>query len=353
MNGIELLLPPAVVTITAREPSVAAASIVTVAVNVEESTTWIAAITTPVPPIDTVVAPVTKFVPDNNKLTEVPATADCGDTSVRVGSDGDGATIENVRGALDPPAVATVTSRSPSVAEGSIVKVVAKLVEPVTLTLPNVTPGPLTVTVVEDKTKFDPDSVRTTDVPVTPIAGNTELSVGAGRRMSNATGLLVPFGVWTMIWRVPSKAVLSMESLAVNVEGLITITSATVTPDPLTVTTVPPATKLLPERVMFTDAPAIPPSAVSSKVGPIGGSIEKLKALLIPLAVLTVTLRPPTAAVESTVNATLRLFALMALIDPTVTPVPLTATTVAPGTKFVPVIVRFSAPPTTVNVEES
>src|SRR5262249_34238026 len=82
---------------------------------------------------------------------------------------------------LVPPAVVTVTFRAPGAAFAAIVKLVVKCCVSVTVTEPTVTPLPLTATVVAPITKFVPVNVTgVTVVPVSPVFGETTLSVGAG-----------------------------------------------------------------------------------------------------------------------------------------------------------------------------
>jgi hypothetical protein len=113
---------------------------------------WTATVT-PVPSTDTVGEESFRCVPFKVTLTVVPALPDAGRIDVKVG--GARFTVK-LSGWLVPPAVVTVIRYWPGVASPSIVSVIVRDVELVTLTLEAETSEPLTFTVVPPVTKFAP-----------------------------------------------------------------------------------------------------------------------------------------------------------------------------------------------------
>jgi hypothetical protein len=225
-------------------------------------------------------------------------------------------------------------------------KLVVNCVELVTVTGPAVTPEPLTATVVAPVTKFVPVSViEATVVPATPVFGEICVNVGEdgiAAVIEKVTALVVPPAVVTVTFRFPVVAAASIMKLVVSCVPLVTVTVPTVTPVPLTAT-VAPVTKLVPVNV--TEASIVPAAPVFGEicvnVGAAGipAVMVNVTALLDPPAVVTVTLRFPVAAAGSTMKLVVSCVALVTVTGPTVTPEPLTATVVAPVTKFVPVSV--------------
>ena len=71
-------------------------------------------------------------------------------------------------------------------------------------------------------------------------------------------GALVPAGVVTVTLRAPSAAAPSTTKVALNDVLLVTATSVTATPEPLTATVVAPATKLVPDSVCAGFVPVAP-----------------------------------------------------------------------------------------------
>ena len=71
----------------------------------------------------------------------------------------------------------------------------------------------------------------------------------------------------------------------------------------------------------------------------------KVCAPLVPPAVMTVTVRAPSAAVRSSTKLAVSDVLLPTMTLATVTPAPLTATVVAPTTKLVPVSVTATVVP--------
>ncbi len=81
-------------------------------------------------------------------------------------------------GLLAPLAVAAVRVPVPKTADASKVRAAVKVVDPVTLTLPTVTPAPLAVNDVAPGTKLVPVNVTFTVVPAGPVAGDTVFNLG-------------------------------------------------------------------------------------------------------------------------------------------------------------------------------
>src|SRR6185503_12868657 len=103
---------------------------------------------------------------------------------------------------------------------------------------------------------------------------------------------------------------------------LATLTLSTVRPAPSTFT-VAPGTKLVPASVT---------------VG-VGGMMVNDSVAVVPPAFVTVIVRAPSAAAASIARVAVRVVLLVTDNEPTVTPVPLTETLVAPLTKLLPEIV--------------
>ena len=91
---------------------------------------------------------------------------------------GAGGTTLKGTAALVPPAVVTVTLRAPNVAATSTVNLAVMLVELETAKLLGVTPLPSTFTVVAPATKLVPVRVTVGAVPVMPVVGDIDASVG-------------------------------------------------------------------------------------------------------------------------------------------------------------------------------
>src|SRR4029079_14358481 len=122
------------------------------------------------------------------------------------------------------------------------------------------------------------------------------------------------------------------------------------TPVPLIATLVAFTMELVPVRVAVNDIPGFPVfgwTVVNVGAGIGGACTVNVCALLVPPAVVTVTLRAVVAAFAAIVNVTVKLVVLDTFGVPTVIPVPLTATVVPPITKFVPVSVTSTAFPAT------
>ena len=314
-----------------------------VVVRLDELVTFTGPTLTPAPLTVTVVTPGTRFVPVSVTVTAVLTAPPVGVIASKVGG---GGKIVKVSPLLKPPSVAIVTARSPRAAPESIVKAVVNVEELVTLTVPSTTPGPLTDTRVAPGTKFVPVSVKLTVVPVTPIAGDTELKVGRAGRIVKYPPLLDRPPALTRRVRGPSEAAASIVNVAASLVVPETVTEPTATPPPVIVTFVPPGTKFVPLRVTITDVPTEPVAGeMELKVGDATDKTENGRPLLTPLAVVTVTSRSPKAAPELIVRTAIRLVVLETFTEPTVTASPLTVTVVAPGTKSLPVNATFTVVP--------
>jgi hypothetical protein len=146
---------------------------------------------------------------------------------------------------LVPFAVVTVTSRGPGAADASTVIWVLSDVLFETLGVPAVTPDPLIAMDVPPAMNPVPVKVTAVIVPGAAADGFKVVSVGdpAGSSTVNVTGLLVPVGVVTVMERGPIGAAESMVSIVVSEVLEVTLTVPAVTPVPLTLTAVAPATK--------------------------------------------------------------------------------------------------------------
>lgn len=169
------LVPPLVVTVTVLAPAAAVLAITNFAV-IDVALTTLTSVTVTFEPLTPTVAPVTKLVPVNVTETVLPCTPALGLTLVKVGA---GGLTVKVFAPVVPPAVVTVTFRSPNAAEPPISKSAVSEVPLLTLTFLTVTFDPLTATVVEPEMKFVPVRVTETVVPCTPVVGLTAVSVGA------------------------------------------------------------------------------------------------------------------------------------------------------------------------------
>lgn len=155
------LVPPLVVTVTVLAPAAAVVAITKFAV-IDVALTTLTSVTVTFEPLTATVAPATKFVPVSVTDTVLPCTPEFGLTLVRVGV---GGLTVNVLAAVVPPAVVTVTFRSPSAAELPTTKSAVRDVPLETLTLLTVMFDPLTATVVAPLMKFVPVRVTDTVVP--------------------------------------------------------------------------------------------------------------------------------------------------------------------------------------------
>jgi hypothetical protein len=114
---------------------------------------------------------------------------------------GAGGFTVNTAGPLVPPLVVTVTFAAPVAAVAEMISVAVIWVVLTTATLLTITPVLLTATAAP-ATKFVPARVTGTLVPWTPLAGLTEVSVGAGGRLT----LNDAVSVWPSMVALPEAA---------------------------------------------------------------------------------------------------------------------------------------------------
>lgn len=126
------------------------------------------------------------------------------------------------------------------------------------------------------------------------------VSVGAGGLTVNVWAPLVPPAVVTVTSRPPSAAPLPIVKSAVSDVALTTLTLLTVTSDPPTATVVPPAMKFVPVSVTATVFPCTPEAGLSAVSVGVCGLTVNVCVPLVPLAVVTLTVRSPMAASTAT-----------------------------------------------------
>jgi len=207
-----------------------------------------------------------------------------------------------------------------------------------------VSPEPCSLTCVAE-VKFVPVSVTLTDVPLAPLEGVTEASVGRvlAAVTVNDVELLVPPAVVTETLEAPSVAPAAIVSVAVALVPLTTDTLDTVIPLPLLM--VMGATKPVPVRVTGTDDPCAPLEGLMEvRVGTTAAAVTLKETLpLVPPAVVTETLLAPVAAFAAIVSVAVALVLLTTDTFDTVIPLP--TLIVSGATKPVPVRVTGTDEP--------
>jgi len=143
----------------------------------------------------------------------------------------------------------------------------------------------------------------------------------------NAAAPLDPPDVVTVTARLPTAASVATVNVAVIDVGLATVTLETDTPLPLTATLVP-ATKFDPVIVWVNDVPVTPALALRLAIVGAGGLIVKPCVPLVPPVVVTLIVRPPSAALDPTTRSAVMDVALTTFVFCTVMSAPLTATVV-------------------------
>src|ERR1044072_6697766 len=151
---------------------------------------------------------------------------------------------------------------------------------------------------VAPETKFVPVKVTGTEVPAVPELGVIELRVGGGRRTVKALGALVPWVVVTVTLLAPVAAPAAMAKVAVICEELTTLTLLTVISG-LELATVARARKLEPLMVTGTELPRTPLDGLRELMPGRGAVMAKVAGALVPLVVVTVTLKLPTEALAA------------------------------------------------------
>jgi hypothetical protein len=166
---------------------------------------------------------------------------------------------------------------------------------------------------------------------ITGLAVNEPI-VGSGAPIVNVPELLPP-GVVIVTVRGPGVALASITKAAVSDRPVAAtrgpLTFAMVMPQPLTAIVVEPGTNPVPDNVTLTVVPRVPDDGlIDVSVGP-GAPTLNVCALVVPPAVVTVTLRAPRSAAASTVNRAVIDVPLTTVTSLVLTPLPDTAT-VAP-----------------------
>jgi hypothetical protein len=173
-----LVTPPGLVTATFLVPVVVVAEMLNVAVIVVSLTTVNAVTVIPPPPVTLIPFAPVKLVPVRVTATLLPLKPEFGAIEVRVG--GGGFVTVNVTALLVPPGVVMLTFLAVSAAPPVMVKVAVTVVSLTTVRPVTVMP-PFGVTVIaEAPVRLVPVRVTLTAVPLTPVLGVIEASVGAG-----------------------------------------------------------------------------------------------------------------------------------------------------------------------------
>jgi hypothetical protein len=206
------------------------------------------------------------------------------------------------------------------------------------VTDPIVTPDPLTVTVVAPGTNGPPVAVTTVVVPAVSVDGISVVTVGVAGLTVSVCPPLVPPLVVTVTVCAPRSAALSTLKLAVRLVPLATVTPLTLTPAPLTAT-VAPARKFVPVSVSLIVLPAI--AVAGLRLASVGAAAVTVNVppLVVPPAVVTVTVRAPSVALPLTDSCAVAVVGLCTVTLTTTTPSPLTVTFVPPAMKLDPVTV--------------
>ena len=241
---------------------------------------------------------------------------------------------------LVPPGVVTVTVRVPGSASDAIASVAVPELGLVIVTFVTVTPVPLTVTVVSPSAKSVPVRLTWNVWPRIPDTGVMLPRPGVANIL-NGRELLSPPGVLTATVREPS-AVLVSNVAVIDVEPL-RATFWTTTPAIGSIS-VAPATNPVPVNVIGIESLSpIEEGNIEVSVG--GLATLKVRGLLVPATVVTVTLRPSAMASAATVKVVVSDVVPATVTVPPVTPVPPMVTAVAPGAKLVPVSVTGTSVP--------
>lgn len=243
--------------------------------------------------------------------------------------------------------VVTVTFRLPNVAVAVTEKVALMVVAFTTVKELTVTPVLATVTAVAPVRLVPVRTTATFSVAKPRVAEGGAIEVKAGPWTASVTVFVVPFGVVMLRETGPSVAVLVRVQFAVtvvlvDVPVIAQLTPVTPVPALIAVGNEVPATKSMPVNVTGTTVPRTPVvGLIEVSDGPRTMNVA-VEVTVFPLATI-VTVRALRAADEEITNVaeTLVLVAVNVL---TVTPVPETATDVAPA-RFVPVIVTTTEVP--------
>jgi hypothetical protein len=294
------------------------------------------------PPLTATVVPLAvKLVPVSVTGTLVPCVPEVGLIEVSVG--GGGLTTVNPTLLVLPIGVFTLTFLVDNGAVPVSVMFALTVVEFTTVTPVTETPPPDTLTVVVPVVgKLVPVSVTGTVVPRAPDVGEIEASVAPCT--VNVTVLLVPPGVVTLTVLAVSAAPAEMVKFTVTEVSFTTWIPATPTPEPETFTAVVPV-RLVPVRVTGTTVLRTPVlGLIEVNAGAVGATIVKVTGLLVPFAVVMVTVLADRAADPEMAKFAVTVVELTTLMPLTPTPVPETVIAVAP-VRFVPVRVTGTVVP--------
>jgi hypothetical protein len=173
-------------------------------------------------------------------------------------------------------------------------------------------------------------------VPCVPDVGAIEVSVGAATDefTVNVTVLLVPTGVVTLTVWAPVVALAAIVQVALTEVAVGVPVIVQVTPLADTFTAVAPV-RLVPVRVTAGAVPCVPDvGAIEVSAGPV--PTVNVTLLVVPPGVVTLTFRPPCAAVDVIVQFAVTVVAVGVPLMAQVMPLPDTFTAVAP-VRLVPV----------------
>jgi hypothetical protein len=333
---VPVVVPIGVVTVMVLADRVAPVVMVKVAVTVVSFTTARLPTVTPVPDTLIAVAPV-RPRPVRVTGTLVPLTPVGGAMELSVGP----VTVK-VTVLLVPPGVVTLTVLALSVAPAVMVKFAVTVVEFTTVMPPAVTPVPDTVT-ADVPVRFVPVKVTGTLVPLMPVLGAIEVSVGVGGAVTvNTTLPVVPIGVTTATFLAERVAPAAIVNVVVTVVG-VTVKAPTVIPVPDTVTAVAPV-RPVPLRVTGTLVPLTPVAgAIEDRPGPWTVNVT---VLLVPPNAVTVTVLALSVAVAVMTRFAVTVVSFTTERPLTETPVPDTVTAEAVS-RLVPVKVTGTVVPRT------
>jgi hypothetical protein len=161
-------------------------------------------------------------------------------------------------------------------------------------------PPPTTVKVAVVMVKGSMDLLKVavifllTGIPVAPLAGFVEVTVGGSKFTVNVCGPLVPIEVVTVTFWAPVGAFRAMVNVAVIDVLLTTVVLLTVMPVPLR-PIVAPAAKSVPVSVTATVCPSVPELGLTEVSEGAGFTVNACEALVLP-ALVTVTFWAPVGA---------------------------------------------------------
>jgi hypothetical protein len=322
-------VPAASVTVMFTEPAVARRLAGTVAVRLVVLTNVVVNAVLP----HCTVAPETKFVPVTVRVNAaLPAVTESEERPVIVGAPG--ALIVNDAPKDAPAESVTVTVAEPVVAIRLAGTVAVRLVA-LTNVVVNAVPFHCTVA---PETKFVPVTVKVkSEPPASADAGERLPIVGTAELMAKAAAADVPPASVTVTFAEPVVAIRLAGTAAVR---LVALTKVVVNAVPFHCT-VAPETKFVPVTVSENAAPpAI--AEEGERLAMVGGAalMVKVEPGDVPPELVTVTLAEPGVASRLAGTTAVNCVALTKVLARAVVP----HCTVVPASKFVPVIVKVTAP---------